>query len=193
MTSTSAVMLCCAAEVEHLLRLGDAADGRAGEAAASEDEAEDRDGQRFLGRADHGDVAVAGEQVDVGVDVVSAATQSRMKSKLPACFFISSALRETTTSSAPRRSASSFLLGEVVKTTVCAPNAWANFTPMWPSPPRPTTPTFLPLRDAPVTHRRVGRDARRRAAARPRRGRGWTGCAGRSARPRRCCRSSRRR
>ena len=68
-----------------------------------------------------------------------------MKSKLPACFCISLALRETTTSSAPRRSASSFLFGEVVKTTTCAPNAWANFTPMWPSPPRPTTPTFLPL------------------------------------------------
>ena len=75
----------------------------------------------------------------------SAATASRMKSKLPACFFISSALRETTTSSAPSRSASSFLPGEVVKTTTWAPNAWANFTPMWPSPPRPTTPTFLPL------------------------------------------------
>ena len=29
---------------------------------------------------------------------------------------------------------------------------------MWPSPPRPTTPTFLPLVDAPVAHRRVGRD-----------------------------------
>ncbi len=51
----------------------------------------------------------------------SAATQSRMKSKLPACFSISSAFRETTTSSAPSRSASSFLFGEVVKTTVCAP------------------------------------------------------------------------
>ncbi len=50
-----------------------------------------------------------------------------------------------TTSSAPRRSASSFLPGDVVKTTMCAPSACANLTPMWPSPPRPTTPTFLPL------------------------------------------------
>src|SRR5512132_1988065 len=41
-----------------------------------------------------------------------AETVSRMKSKLPACFCISSVLRETTTSSAPRRSASSFLPGE---------------------------------------------------------------------------------
>ena len=59
MTSTSAVMLCCAAEVEHLLRLGDAADGRAGEAAAAEDQAEGRDGQRLLRCADERDVAVA--------------------------------------------------------------------------------------------------------------------------------------
>ena len=70
MTSTSAVMLCVAAKVEHLLGLGDAADGRAGETAASEDEAECRDGERLLRRADKGDVAVAAEQVDIGVDVV---------------------------------------------------------------------------------------------------------------------------
>src|SRR5437867_8516330 len=68
-----------------------------------------------------------------------------MKSKLPACFCISSAFREMTTSFAPSRSASSFLSGEVEKTTTCAPSACANFTPMWPSPPRPTMPTFLPL------------------------------------------------
>ena len=39
----------------------------------------------------------------------------------PACFCISSASRETTTSSAPRRRASSVLSGEVVKTTTWAP------------------------------------------------------------------------
>lgn len=49
-----------------------------------------------------------------------AATVSRMKSKLPACFCVSSALQGTTTSSAPRRSASSFLLGEGVKATLHA-------------------------------------------------------------------------
>src|SRR5271157_440816 len=75
----------------------------------------------------------------------SAETASRMKSKLPACFFISSALREMTISSAPRRRASSFLLGDVVNATTCASSAWAILTAMWPSPPRPTTPTFLPF------------------------------------------------
>ena len=35
----------------------------------------------------------------------------------------------------------------------------ANFTPMWPSPPRPTTPTFLPLVTPQWRMRRVGRDA----------------------------------
>ena len=37
------------------------------------------------------------------------------------------------------------------------PEAWANLTPMWPSPPRPTTPTFFPF-DSPMTHRRIGCD-----------------------------------
>jgi hypothetical protein len=58
------------AEVEHLLGLCDTPDERAREAAASEDEAEDGDGQRLFRRAHHGDVAVAAEEVDVGVDVV---------------------------------------------------------------------------------------------------------------------------
>ena len=52
-----------AAEVEHLLGLGDAADGRAGEAAAPEDQAEGGDGERLLGRADEGDVAVAAQKL----------------------------------------------------------------------------------------------------------------------------------
>ena len=34
---------------------------------------------------------------------------------------------------------------DVVKATTCAPIAAAIFTPIWPSPPRPTMPTFLPL------------------------------------------------
>jgi hypothetical protein len=67
-----------------------------------------------------------------------------MKSKLPACFAISSALRETQLHPHPA-AAHLPLPGEVVKTTVCAPNACANFTPMCPNPPSPTTPTFLPL------------------------------------------------
>src|SRR5271166_5803295 len=96
----------------------------------------------------------------------SAETASRMKSKLPACFCISLASRETTTSWAPNRRASSFLLGDVVKTTTWAPNARANFTPMWPNPPSPTIPTFLSL---PTFQRRIGEyvviPAQRRGAA----------------------------
>ncbi len=41
--------------------------------------------------------------------------------------------------------ASAALSGDVVKSTVCAPNACANFTPMCPSPPSPTMPAFCPL------------------------------------------------
>ncbi len=70
MTSTSAVMLCFAAEVEHLLGFGDAADGRAGETAAADDQAECRDAQGLLRCADKGEVAVEAEQVEIGVDVV---------------------------------------------------------------------------------------------------------------------------
>src|SRR5882672_6054954 len=68
-----------------------------------------------------------------------------MKSKLPACFAISSAFFEITTSCAPNRLPSATLLSEVVNITTFAPNAFANFTPMCPSPPRPTTPTFCPF------------------------------------------------
>ena len=40
-------------------------------------QAEGSDGERLLGRADEGEVAVAGEQVDVGVDVVIGGDGSR--------------------------------------------------------------------------------------------------------------------
>ncbi|KAF1855195.1 hypothetical protein Lal_00003742 [Lupinus albus] len=59
------------AEVEHLLGLGDAADGRAGEAAATEDEG---DGQLFVDGADLPDYhqgAVDIQQCHVGRDVVA--------------------------------------------------------------------------------------------------------------------------
>jgi len=59
-----------AAKVEHLLGFGNTADGRAGEAAASENKSEDRDGERLLRRTDQRDVAVAAEELNVGVDVV---------------------------------------------------------------------------------------------------------------------------
>ena len=58
------------AEIEHLLGLGNAADERAGEAAASEQKAEAGDGERLLGRAHEREVAVTAEQTDIGVDVV---------------------------------------------------------------------------------------------------------------------------
>ena len=88
----------------------------------------------------------------------SAETASRMKSKLPACFCISSALRETTTSSAPRRSASSFLPGDVVKTTTCAPKRVGELHAHVAQPAETDHADLLALGDAPVAHRRVGRD-----------------------------------
>src|SRR5262245_66410421 len=59
-----------AAKIQHLLGFGDAANWRTGEASTSEYKAEGSDGERLFRRADEGDVAIAAEQVDVGVDVV---------------------------------------------------------------------------------------------------------------------------
>ena len=43
------------------------------------------------------------------------------------------------------RRASAALPGEVVKGRDFGAERAANFTPMWPRPPRPTTPTFWPV------------------------------------------------
>src|SRR5947208_7972231 len=45
---------------------------------------------------------------------------------------------------APRRSASFSLSRDVLSTATSAPMEAANFTAMWPKPPRPTTPTLSP-------------------------------------------------
>ena len=45
---------------------------------------------------------------------------------------------------APSRSASFSFEGEVLNIVTSAPIERASFTPMWPSPPRPTTPTLCP-------------------------------------------------
>ena len=82
-----------------------------------------------------------------------------MKSKLPACFCISAAFFEITTSSAPRRTASAVLFGDVVNSTTCAPKAWANFTPMWPKSAEADDADLLPFADFPVAQRRIGGDA----------------------------------
>ena len=50
--------------------LADAADARTGETEAPHDETECRNAQGLLWCADKGDIAVAAEQVDIGVDVV---------------------------------------------------------------------------------------------------------------------------
>ena len=58
------------AKVEHFLRLGNAADVGAGEAAAAHDQAERGDAQGFLGRADECQVSVEAKQAEVLIDVV---------------------------------------------------------------------------------------------------------------------------
>ena len=58
------------AKFEHLLGFGDTANGRAGETTAPHDESKGRHTQGLLRCANKGDVAVATEQVHIGVDVV---------------------------------------------------------------------------------------------------------------------------
>ena len=90
---------------------------------------------------------VAPEQLNVGVDVVVGryGVEDEVEAARYRCC-ISSALRETTTSSAPRRSASAFLVpGEVREHHHVRPElARDDFLRMRPSPPRPTMPIFLP-------------------------------------------------
>src|SRR6516225_8741557 len=59
-----------AAKIEHLLRLGDASDGRAGETAPSRDQGERCDVQWFSRSADKSEISIASKQIDIGVDVV---------------------------------------------------------------------------------------------------------------------------
>ena len=59
-----------AAEVEHLLRLGDAANGRARQAAAPDDEGEGADGSGFSGAPTRVRLPSHFEQVEIGIDVV---------------------------------------------------------------------------------------------------------------------------
>src|SRR5205085_436136 len=68
------------AEIKHLLRLRKSANQRAREAPPAEQQAKHRNRQRLLWCPDHGDVAVALQQPNVSIDVMLAATASRMKS-----------------------------------------------------------------------------------------------------------------
>ena len=70
MTSTSEVMLCWPQKSSISWVSAMPPMGEPEKLRRAEDQAEDRDGQRLFRRADQGDVAVAAQQVDVGVDVV---------------------------------------------------------------------------------------------------------------------------
>ena len=59
------------AEVEHLLGFPDAADVRAGEAAAPHDEAKRREREGLRGSTNQGEVAIAARQIDIGVDEIT--------------------------------------------------------------------------------------------------------------------------
>src|SRR4029077_3266534 len=144
----------CPAEIQHLLRLPYPADRRAGHRLRRFDNrlnaATD---SGFSGTPTNVNAPSRFSKLKYALMSCSPDTASRMKWKLAACFCISSALFEITTSSAPSRRASAVLFGDVVNSTTCAPSACANFTPICPSPPSPTIPTFCPF---PTFHCRIG-------------------------------------
>ena len=80
-----------------------------------------------------------------------------MKSNLPACFVISSASRDTTTSSAPRRSASSFA-GRRGEDNDVGSERTGELDAHVTQPAEADHADLLALGDAPVAHGRVRRD-----------------------------------
>ena len=112
-----------ATEVEHFLGFGKTTDGGTGEATATEDKSENVDRQRLIGSADHRDVAIAGQQVDVGVDIVigSNAVEDEIEAAGVFSHFVGVLRDDDVVGTESQRVF--FLLGEVEKTTTWAPRA----------------------------------------------------------------------
>jgi hypothetical protein len=101
-------------------------------------------GSGFLGRADQHQVAVALQQVEVGVDVVRGG--HGIQDEIEAAGLrrhLGLVLGDDHLVGAEAFGVAT-LPGDVVNSTTWAPKARANLTPMWPRPPRPTMPTFWP-------------------------------------------------
>ena len=89
-----------------------------------------------------------------------AATVLRIRSKLPACcLHLVAVLRHHHFVGAQRLGVGDLVGRGGEGDDLCAPSAWASFTPIWPSPPMPTMPTFLPGPGLPMPQRRPGGDA----------------------------------
>ena len=123
MTSTSAVMLCLPQKSSISCVSAKPPDGGAGETTAAEDEAENVDRQRFIGSADHRDVTIAGQQVDVGVNIVigSDAVEDEIEAAGVLGHLVGVLRDDDFVGTESQRVF--FLLGEVEKTTTWAPRA----------------------------------------------------------------------
>ena len=107
---------------------------------------ERRDRSRLFRSAHQGHRAVQFQQLQIGVEVVIRG--DRIENEVKAFRMLLHSVGIFGDDHFVRHPAAwhpAILFGEVVNSTTCAPNALANFTPMCPSPPRPTTPTFWPL------------------------------------------------
>ena len=135
-----------AAEVEHLLGLGDAADERAGQHLVAPDEREGRQRSRLGRNADQHHRPLSRQQAQVGVVVVRAPRRCREEVEAPRQLLerrrVPGEREALARPGAARRPPST---REVLSIVTSAPIAAASFTAMWPRPPRPTTPTRSPF------------------------------------------------
>ena len=147
----------------------------------------------FVGRADQGEVAVAAEQVDVGVDVVLGGdgVEDEVEAAGVLLHLVGVAGDDDLVGAEAQRV---FLLARRRgEDDDVGAERMGELHAHVAQPAETDDADLLALGHAPVAHRRVGRDPGAEQRRGPGEIRGWTGRAGRSARPRRCCRSSRRR
>jgi H+-translocating NAD(P) transhydrogenase subunit beta len=133
-----------AAEVEHLLRFGNATDQRPSQPLAAHDQTDRGNGQRLLGNPNQTHRPVPLQQLQIRIDVMLGRDRIDDEIKAPGMGTHRIRILAVTTEEAPSFNPSSTLLGDVVNNTTSAPNPLASFTATWPKPPKPTTPTFWP-------------------------------------------------
>lgn len=148
-----------AAEVEHLLCFGNAADRRTGKAATSKNQAENRNRQRLVRSADHRDVPVAREHINVVIDVVTGG--NAIRDEVEAARVLLHLIGVAGNDNLVGTEAECVLLftrrgGEDDGVRAeCVRELHAHVT----QPPEADDADLFAFRNAPMAHRRVSRDA----------------------------------
>ena len=110
-----------------------------------EEQAANGDGQRRGRRAYHGERPIQFEQIEVRIHVMLGGNRIENEVEAARMFLhLRFVLRDHNFVGAEAQRVGSFVRGGREQHHI-APKAFANFTPMCPSPPSPTMPTFWPL------------------------------------------------